>query len=211
MRRRFFLFVFPFLLIFCAVCGNTEAPVDNPSESVSALEETESEPEIVGNEEGIETEIFWIGNKPVGGCIACKACVNNGKCVLDDVVNRFREKAYEADGFIFGSPVHYITAPGASLEYDDGHGRKIYEKNVHCPHMGIWVIAVLIAGYSIYAFIHRGIVRYMLMPDHFVFFDFDEPIVFFATDYIAVMGMLVFVGHYIAAGLKRIQKKKYIN
>ena len=27
------------------------------------------------NEEGIDTEIFWIGNKPVGGCIACKSCI----------------------------------------------------------------------------------------------------------------------------------------
>ena len=24
------------------------------------------------NEENIETEIFWIGNKQIGGCIACK-------------------------------------------------------------------------------------------------------------------------------------------
>ena len=23
------------------------------------------------NENGIETEIFWIGNKPIGGCVAC--------------------------------------------------------------------------------------------------------------------------------------------
>lgn len=51
------------------------------------------------NQEGIETEIFWIGNKPIGGCIACKACTKSGKCVFDDVVNRFREKAYGADGF----------------------------------------------------------------------------------------------------------------
>lgn len=28
------------------------------------------------NEEGIETEIFWIGIKPISGCIACKTCVN---------------------------------------------------------------------------------------------------------------------------------------
>lgn len=64
------------------------------------------------NMAGIETEIFWIGNKPIGGCIACKACVKTGKCVFDDVVNRFREKAYEADGFVFGSPVHYAGASG---------------------------------------------------------------------------------------------------
>lgn len=62
--------------------------------------------------EGIETEIFWIGNKPIGGCIACHACAKIGKCVFDDVVNQFREKAYSADGFIFGTPVHYAASSG---------------------------------------------------------------------------------------------------
>lgn len=71
------------------------------------------------NAEGIETEIFWIGSKPVGGCIACKSCVKTGKCVFDDVVNRFREMAYEADGFIFGSPVHYAAAGGNITAFMD--------------------------------------------------------------------------------------------
>lgn len=62
--------------------------------------------------EGIETEMFWIGNKPIGGCIACKRCVQTGKCVFDDVVNTCREKAYKADGFVFGTPVHYGAASG---------------------------------------------------------------------------------------------------
>ena len=60
--------------------------------------------------EGIDTEIFWIGIKPIAGCIACKSCAKTGKCVFDDVVNEFVEKAAEADGFIFGSPVHYAGA-----------------------------------------------------------------------------------------------------
>lgn len=64
------------------------------------------------NKEGIETDIFWIGNQPIGGCIACMKCREIGKCVFDDMVNRFREKACEADGFIFGSPVHYAAASG---------------------------------------------------------------------------------------------------
>ncbi len=63
-------------------------------------------------EEGIETEIFWIKNKPVGGCIACRTCATKGECVFDDVVNEFVEKAKEADGFIFGTPVHYAAASG---------------------------------------------------------------------------------------------------
>ena len=71
------------------------------------------------NEEGIETEIFWIGNKPIGGCIACKSCFKTGKCVFNDVVNLFRNKAYEADGFVFGSPVHYAAASGNLTAFMD--------------------------------------------------------------------------------------------
>lgn len=35
------------------------------------------------------------------------------------MVNRFREKAYEADGFIFGSPVHYAGASGNMTAFMD--------------------------------------------------------------------------------------------
>ena len=71
------------------------------------------------NDEGIETEIFWIQNKPIGGCIACKSCVKTGKCVFDDVVNECRAKAMEADGFIFGTPVHYAAATGNMTAFMD--------------------------------------------------------------------------------------------
>lgn len=65
------------------------------------------------NAEGIETEIFWIGIRPISGCIACGMCNKLGKCVIEDVVNEFVQKAKDADGFIFGSPVHYAGATGA--------------------------------------------------------------------------------------------------
>ena len=65
-------------------------------------------------EQDVEAEIFWIGNKPVGGCTACGGCGKLGHCVYDDSVNAFREKAAEADGYVFGGPVHYSHA-GASL------------------------------------------------------------------------------------------------
>ena len=71
------------------------------------------------NKENIETEIFWLGVKPISGCIACKTCAKTGKCVFDDVVNEFVEKAKDADGFIFGSPVHYAGATGAITSFMD--------------------------------------------------------------------------------------------
>ena len=78
-----------------------------------------SEVEKTLNEEDIETEVFWIGIKPISGCIACRSCAKNGKCVFDDVVNEFADKAKEANGFIFGSPVHYAGATGAITSFMD--------------------------------------------------------------------------------------------
>lgn len=69
--------------------------------------------------EGIESELFWIGNDPIAGCIGCGACRKSGACFRNDVVNRFSELAGEFDGFIFGSPVHYAAASGAISSFMD--------------------------------------------------------------------------------------------
>lgn len=68
---------------------------------------------------GIETEIFWVGAKPIAGCIGCGACSKSGKCFVDDCVNVFVEKAKTADGFVFGSPVHYAAVSGALTSFLD--------------------------------------------------------------------------------------------
>ena len=54
--------------------------------------------------EGIDPQMFWIGTKPLSGCIACKTCVQKKKCVFDDKVNEFLDIAGDFDGFVFGSP-----------------------------------------------------------------------------------------------------------
>lgn len=71
------------------------------------------------NAEGIETEIFHIGTKPLSGCIACKKCQSLGRCVFSDSVNEFLELASDADGVVFGSPVHYASASGALTSFMD--------------------------------------------------------------------------------------------
>ena len=69
--------------------------------------------------EGIETEIFQIGIKPIAGCIACSGCSKTGRCVFNDCVNDFLDLAKDADGFVFGSPVHYASASGAITSFMD--------------------------------------------------------------------------------------------
>lgn len=59
---------------------------------------------------GIESEIVQIGNKPIRGCIACGSCAERGRCVFDDEVNRLAPKFEAADGLVIASPVYYASA-----------------------------------------------------------------------------------------------------
>lgn len=81
----------------------------------TALQEVAKELE----KENIETEIFQLGNKPIAGCIGCAACRKTGECFRNDIVNEFLEKAKDADGFIYGSPVHYAAISGMLTSFLD--------------------------------------------------------------------------------------------
>ena len=47
----------------------------------------------------------------------------------------------------------------------------------------------------------------MLFRNQFVFFDFEELLIFFYLDYIAVMALFIFIGNYICTGLRIIGRK----
>ena len=68
---------------------------------------------------GVDSEIFHIGAAPIRGCMGCGGCAGKGKCIYEDTVNTAIEKAAEADGFIFGSPVHYASAGGGITSFLD--------------------------------------------------------------------------------------------
>ena len=68
--------------------------------------------------EGIESEMVWIGNKPIRGCIACGQCKVKaiGRCVFDDdICNKISGKFEESNALIVGSPVYYGQPNGALL------------------------------------------------------------------------------------------------
>lgn len=73
----------------------------------------------VFEQEGIEFEIFQLGNKPIRDCIGCGKCNENGCIFTDDAVNEFIKKAEEADGFVFGTPVYYAHPSGRILSFLD--------------------------------------------------------------------------------------------
>lgn len=72
------------------------------------------------NSQGIDYEIFQISAEPLRDCIGCEQCRKTGSCVFtDDQVHEFVEKAKEADGFVFGTPVYYAHPSGRILSFLD--------------------------------------------------------------------------------------------
>ena len=68
---------------------------------------------------GLETELVYLGTKPVGGCIACGVCAKTGKCIIDDAVNDIAARISEFDGLVVGSPVYYSSPSGQIYSFLD--------------------------------------------------------------------------------------------
>ncbi len=70
-------------------------------------------------EDGIETDEFWISNKPIAGCTGCGSCFKTGTCVFKDTVQEFQALARDYDGFVFGAAVHYAGINGGMKSFMD--------------------------------------------------------------------------------------------
>lgn len=87
--------------------------------------------------QGVESEIFWTGTGAVHSCMGCGYCRKAGKCMYnDDVVNQLGELVKDADGYIFGAPVHYASPAGGFIAVLDrlfySHGRYMKYKPAAC-------------------------------------------------------------------------------
>lgn len=117
--------------------------------------------------QGIETEMFQLSKqREIEGCRACNTCLKTGMCVIGDVVNEFMELAKQADGFVFGSPVHFAGLSGQlasfmhRLFFAQSRGKQMAGK----PVAGIVVCrrggatAALDQMYKYFAYAHMPIV-----------------------------------------------------
>ena len=80
---------------------------------------------------GVDSEIFHIGVKPIANCIACRKCRETGKCVFDDV-NKLGARLGEFDAVVLGSPVYFSGPSGQLCSFCDrlffSHGSKMAGK-----------------------------------------------------------------------------------
>lgn len=115
-------------------------------------------------------------------------------------------------GFVWMSlhlGVHWGMVTGMAAKgfsHRDSAGNSFQPHGRNPFHRGKWIAraaGAVIAGYGAFAFVKREIGSYLLMQIQFVFFDYEEPVFFFILDYMAVMGLFVFLGHYLLKGLKK--------
>jgi len=75
----------------------------------------------------------------------------------------------------------------------------------------VWLmrlLALAIAGYGAFCFIKGNIFSYMFLKTEFVFFDFEKNAFAVFSEYIAMMGLWIFVGYYAAKGLGKLSAIK---
>ena len=64
------------------------------------------------------------------------------------------------------------------------------------------IILALISAYGIYAFIARGVWKYLILQQQFFFFDLERGYILFAIDYISIIILFATISHLIASRLK---------
>ena len=65
------------------------------------------------------------------------------------------------------------------------------------------IILALISAYGIYAFIARGVWKYLILQQQFFFFDLERGYILFALDYISIIILFATISHLIASRLKK--------
>lgn len=65
------------------------------------------------------------------------------------------------------------------------------------------IILALVCFYGLYAFISRGVWKYLVLKQQFFFFDLERGYILFAMDYISIIILFAVVSRLVAASLKR--------
>ena len=82
--------------------------------------------------------------------------------------------------------------------------KSLLPKSSKCAGAVLTLMAAMTAACGVYAFIRRQLADYLFLKVPFVFFNFDEPRIYFMVDYITIMLLFAFAGYYL---LKLLRSK----
>lgn len=60
-------------------------------------------------EEGIDTEVIFLGDYSIADCTGCEGCKDTYKCVVNDDMQKIYPLLLEADAIILGSPTYFYN------------------------------------------------------------------------------------------------------
>lgn len=68
------------------------------------------------------------------------------------------------------------------------------------------IAGLTIAGYGVWVLISRELPTYLLLKSEFVFLDYSESRILFYVDYLALIGLCIFIAHYCAKLMRKLKK-----
>ncbi len=90
-----------------------------------------------------------------------------------------------------------------------GLSRKAMGLKGHAKARSVLAFAAgfVVAGYGVWAWIRRDFPTYLFLKSEFVFLDYGESKFLFYIDYLALMGLCIFIAHYGAKAIRKLRKK----
>lgn len=73
--------------------------------------------------------------------------------------------------------------------------------------LGLTVSGIILSR-EVFAFLKNQFLSYLFLTSSFVFFDFERPVLLFFTEYIAIMGLFIFLAHYSSRGIHRLAGRR---
>lgn len=73
--------------------------------------------------------------------------------------------------------------------------------------LALFLLGAGISIYGLWVFVKRDFMTYLFLKSEFVFMDYSEPPVLFYLDYLALMGLCIFIAHYGAVLCRKMTKK----
>lgn len=71
-----------------------------------------------------------------------------------------------------------------------------------------FLLGLVVSSFGLVALIKRDFSSYLLLKNEFVFLDYSEPILGFYFDYVALMGLCIFVSYYLSKLFRKIGRRK---
>lgn len=82
------------------------------------------------------------------------------------------------------------------------------KKGAKIRSISTFTVGLIIAGYGVWVIISRDFPTYLFLKSEFVFLDYSEPKILFYIDYLALMGLCIFIAHYGSKLCRQIGRKR---